>query len=151
MPLPAAESKPFAFTERAKKLRAPQFAAGAGLKVEQVTAKNRGGKSKDKKVTVPSVEKAAVRITAPAALPDRNARLFNYEITAESKSGEKLAKRVLAEGFNQAPEHPRAKLPTICLFAKDELPKGEIRFTAVPRNSFGLAGRTFTTEWITLA
>lgn len=151
MPLPAAESKPFAFTERAKKLRAPQFAAGVALKVGRVNAKNRGGKAKDGKGKIPSVEKASVRLEAPSALPDRNARIYYYEFTAESKTGEKLAKRVLAEGFNHAPEHPRAKLPTVCLFALDELPKGEVRFTAVPRNCFGLAGRTFATEWMSLS
>ncbi|MBP5510674.1 MAG: metallophosphoesterase [Kiritimatiellae bacterium] len=151
MPLPAAESKPFAFTEHAKKLRAPQFADGAGLKIAQTKTKNRGGKSKDGKVKIPSVAKDSVQITAPASLPDRNARLYCYEFTAESKSGEKKVKRVLAEGYNHAPEHPRAKLPTLCVFAKDELPAGELRFTAVPRNSFGLAGKTFSTEWMTLA
>jgi hypothetical protein len=40
----AAESRPFAFAEHAKRLRAPEFPEGAKPSVSETVSKNRGGK-----------------------------------------------------------------------------------------------------------
>ena len=148
MPLPAAESKPFAFAERARKLSAPRFADGAKLEVERTKARNRGGKSPDGKESVPSVEKDAYRISIPPVAPDKSARAFEFEVVAESKGGEKRTKFVMAEGFNHALTHKRATRKTSCAFALDELPKGEVRFVVTPMNCFHGRGASLASEWI---
>ncbi len=148
MPLPAAESKPFAFAERAKKVGAPHFAAGAALKVERAQAKNRGGKSRDGKETIPAAVKEVFTVTAPAAVADKDARAYEFEFTAEAKDGTKKTKLLMAEGFNHAPAHKKATSPTVCSFALDELPKGEVRFVVTPMNCFHRRGEPLVSGWM---
>jgi len=150
LPLPLAESKPFAFAERAKKSRAPSFPSDAKLEVSTVKAKNRGGKSKNGKESVPAVNKDAFKIVVPAAVADRNARLFKLEFLAETKDGAKKTKLVLPEGFNHAPEHKKATSPSFCLFARDELAAGEVRFSVTPIGSFGARGVPLVSDWMAL-
>jgi hypothetical protein len=147
LPLPSAEPKPFAFAERAKKFRAPSFPAGAKLAVSTVKAKSRGGKSKDGKESLPSVEKSAFKVVAPAAVADRNARLYKLEFVAESKDGTKKTKLIIPEGFNHAPGHKKASAPSFCLFARDEF-NGEVRFTVTPFNCFGARGTPLVSDWV---
>jgi len=141
MPLPAAESRPFAFAERAKKIAAPQFASDATLVVKRVVTKNRGGKNpKDENEAVPSVEKPGYELAIPPATGRDGARAIRYNVVA-SASGESIMKRVMAEGFSRAPSAERAKAPTCIRFAADELPKGDVSFSVTPVNSFGREGR----------
>ena len=135
MPLPAAETKPFAFAEHAKRLHAPQFPNGAKLEVSEAKAKTRGGKG------VKSVEKDAYKVVAPPVAADGKARLFELEFTAKTVDGRTRTKMVLAEGFNQSLGHKKAKLPQTCLFAKDELGEGAVAFTVTPVNSLGQRGK----------
>ena len=144
LPLPAAESRPFAFAARAKKLRAPSFPDGVKLKISEVKASNRGGSSGD--ASIPSVEKAAIKVVAPAAVPENGARAFELEFVAESEGGSKQTKLVVPEGFNHAPSHPKAASPSFCLFAKDELGAGKVRFTVTPVNCFGARGKPLVAE-----
>jgi hypothetical protein len=144
MPLPAAEQKPFAFAEHAKKFRAPEFPAGATLTVTRVKARTRGGKSRDGKEKIGQVKKAAFHVATPPAVPDKNARLFKLEFVAEMADGKKVTKLTLAPGFNHALAHPNAKDAPFCQFALDELGKGDIRFTATPMNCFGQRGKPIT-------
>ena len=146
MPLPAAESRPFAFAERAKSFAAPEFVPNATVKVEKVETKTRGGKSKDGKTVIPSETKTAYRVTAPAVLQTKKSRLYDLVFVAESKTGEKKTKLVMAEGYNHALGHPRTKLSNFCLFALDELPKGDIRFTVTPRNCFARSGHSLSSN-----
>lgn len=144
IPLPAAESKPFAFAERAKKVAAPQFAPGAALVVKRVTVKNRGGKnSKNAEESIPSVEKPGFELTIPPAEGRDGARAIRYEVMA-SAVGKSVRKRVLAAGFNYAPTHKRACAATCIRFAADELPVGDVTFSAAPVNSFGCSGTPLT-------
>ena len=147
LPLPSAEPKPFAFAERAKKFRAPSFPQGASLAVSTVKAKNRGGKSRDGKESIPAVEKDAFKVIAPAAVADKNARLYRLEFTAESKDGSKKTKLIVPEGFNHALGHKKAVKSSFCLFACDELPPGEVRFTVTPFNCFGARGVPLVSGW----
>ena len=141
MPLPAAEARPFAFAEHAKKLRAPEFEKGAALKVSETKAKTRGMKG------VPSVEKNAFKVVAPPVVPDDKARLFELEFTAKAADGKSAMKTVLADGFNHSLKHPKAKSQQFCVFAKDELGEGEIAFSVTPINSLGTKGKTIETTW----
>ena len=146
LPLTAAESKPFAFAERAKKFHAPSFPADAKLEVSVVKAKNRGGKSGNE--SIPAVEKDAFKIVVPAAVADKNARLYELEFAAETKDGAKKAKLVLPEGFNHALGHKKASAQSFCVFACDELAAEEVRFTVTPINCFGARGDPLVSDWV---
>ena len=148
LPLPAAESKPFAFAERAKKFSAPSFPSGAKIVVSSVKAKNRGGKSKDGKESIPAVEKDSFKVVVPAAVADKNARLYTLEFVAESKDGSTKKKLVVPEGFNHAPGHKKAGAPSFCIFARDELASSKVRFSVTPINCFGARGTPLVSDWI---
>ena len=67
MPLPAAESRPFAFAEHAKRLRVPEFPEGAKPSVSETVSKNRGGKSNGGKESIPSEKKPCFRVRGALA------------------------------------------------------------------------------------
>ena len=148
MPLRSAESKPFAFAERAKKFNAPHFAPNARLSVTRQKVKSRGGKSRDGKNVIAAAEKEAFKITVPATVADKDARLYEFEFVAEGKDGTKATKMVMGEGFNHSTRHPKAQSPSWCAFALDELPKGEVRFTVTPMNCFHKRGEPLVSDWI---
>ena len=148
LPLPSAESKPFAFVEHAKKFRAPSFPSGAALAVSVVKAKNRGGKSKDGKASVPVVEREAFKVIAPAAVSDKSARIYRLEFAMESRDGAKKTKLVVPEGFNHSLGHKKSKVSSFCLFSCGELGDGEVRFTVTPFNCFGGRGVPLVSEWV---
>jgi hypothetical protein len=144
MPLPAAESKPFAFAERAKKVSAPQFAANAVLTVRETVAKNRGGRNrKNEKEVIEAVERKAYELVIPQAEGRDGTRALYYNVAAVSGKV-KIEKRVLAQGFNRAPVRKAAKEPTRCVFAAEGLAAGKTVFTAVPVNSYGRAGKAIS-------
>ena len=146
MPLPAAESRPFAFAERAKTLKAPEFPEGAKMIVSVVKAKNRGGSSPDGKEKIPQTKKPAYKVTVPPVVKDAKARLFTLEFIAEVIGGKKMKKVVLPDGFNHSLAHPKTSLATNCYFRIDELGKGRVRFTVTPINCFGTRGRPIVHE-----
>ena len=90
---------------------------------------------------------AAIKVVAPAAVPENGARAFELEFVAECEGGTKQTKLVVPEGFNHAPSHPKAASPSFCLFAKDELGAGKVRFTVTPVNCFGARGKPIVAEW----
>ncbi len=134
MPLPAAESKPFAFAEHAKKTVAPEFPKGAKVVLAKVKAKTRATNGH------PSVEKEAYRLTFPAALAAPDARPFEYEIVAIGKDGKTAAFHVVAEGFNHALGHKRAKADSSCVVSVDRLPKDMVKFEVRPLDCFWRKG-----------
>jgi len=129
-----AGKRPYAFAEHAKRFRAPQFAADAKLTFAAVQAKNRGGKD------VPAVLKPCVRVDIPPVVPNPQGRVFIYDLSVSSASGETVERRVTAKGFNRSLEHADAKAVTPCVLALDSLPKGPLKFRVTPVNSFGAAG-----------
>ena len=151
LPLPAAESKPFAFAERARRLAVPEFDPMSRMTVFALTAKTRGRTSPDGMMTIASVKKEAVEVTAPAPAKAGAARLFEIEFTAEGANGKTLVKNVVANGYNQSREHRRAGIPTRCVFARDELPAGKVRFSATPMNSYWGRGKTVRSNWCDLS
>ncbi len=144
MPLPAAESRPFAFAEHARRLHAPEFPNGAQLVLEEMNAKNRGGKSKAEKEAIPSEKKPSFKVTVPAVLPDDKARLFALEFVAKTADGKSQTKHVLAEGFNHSLKNSKAQSRQVCYFRKDELGAGDVTFVATPINCFGARGKPLT-------
>ena len=142
MPLTAAESRPFAFAEHAKRHRAPEFPAGAAPVVTEVNAKNRGGASKDGKEKIPSVRKPSYKVVVPAVKPDDMARLFALEFVAATADGKSQTKRVLPKGFNHSLKHKTARMKQVCYFRKDELGSGKASFTVTPINCFGARGKS---------
>lgn len=67
---------------------------------------------------------------------------------AEAKGGARVVKFLMAEGFNHAPMHPKARTPNVCNFSLDELPKGEVRFVVTPMNCFHARGKSLVSRWM---
>ena len=130
IPLPCAESKPFAYAEHAKKRVAPEFAEGAKVKAEKV---------KDDRI----------EITFPPARTQAKCRVFEYEVTATLVEDDvdlvQAQRRVMAPDFH-LPETADGK-PGSCVFAAAELPlKGRYRFDVRPVECFGHKGRAIHAE-----
>lgn len=142
MPLPAAESRPFAFAARAKKLAAPEFPAGAKLTVRKTRGWNRGTAKGRSKVKVATVRKDVLELSFPPANAVADVRVYDYEIAAvPDAGGEKTIRYVVPEGFNMPASDRRCKAKVKCRIATDRLPPaGTFRFEVRPRNSFGKAG-----------
>lgn len=147
IPLGAAEPRPFSFAERAKKMRAPEFPAGATVNVSVVKAKNRGGKARGSAEVVKAVVQDAYKVSVPAIKPEGDARLFSLEFAAFSADGKGKTKLVLAEGFNHSPESRRSQSAQYCIFGKDELGRGDVCFTVTPMNCFGERGKPVTASF----
>lgn len=137
LPLPCAESKPFAFAASEKRCRAPEFPADAKLVLKPIRAKNRGGKTKTE--TVPAVEGPALEVGIPAAIAADGARALCYSVTA-SVGEVRKTKRVMAEGFNLASADRKSSVPTRCVFSSGELPFGEVRVSVSAENCFHRPG-----------
>jgi len=147
IPLPSAESKPFAFAEHAKKFRAPEFPADAKVVVKRGKFKTRGGKSRDGKESIARVEKDSFTVTIPPVVADKDARLFKVEFAAETKDDAKKTKLVAPLGYNHSLAHPNVKVSPHCRFAVDELGAGDVRFVVTPINCFGARGKPLASEW----
>lgn len=144
MPLPAAESKPFAFAEHAKKVSVPEFPAGAKLVVRKGRGKNRGVNRNKTKVL--SVQKSVYEISFPPADAIPGARALDYEISAVSGAdGKKVVKYVMANCFYLPLTDKRQKETVKCRIAVDQLPpEGTFHFEVRPRNSFGKTGKAIS-------
>lgn len=141
LPLPAAESRPFAFAERARKSVAPQFPAGAKIKFSRVMAKTRATNGH------PSENKPSVQLEFPAALAGCKARPYEYEVAARAADGSAVVFRVIAEGFNHAAGHRRAKSNSRCVISEDRLPAGVCRFEVTPLDCWWNRGSPLTCEY----
>ena len=141
LPLPVAESKPFAFAERAKTIGVPEFAADAKLTITRIRAKNRGGKSRKGDASIVAEEKDALRIEIPRIPPINGRRVMDFEVAAEAADGTSLIKHVLHEGFHEPIGRRRAESVAECVFAVAELPKKCVRVKVTPRNCFGACGK----------
>ncbi len=144
LPIASPTNRPFAFVEHARKIEPPQFPFGAKVTCERIRQKNRKGQEKD-----------AVRVSVPPVRANVRGRCFEMVFAAQGeKTPLPVRKVVMAEGFNQPLGSSRAKSPTSCVFAADELPPGRVTFTVTPRNCFGAEGsplsvsmmRIFTTR-----
>lgn len=143
LPLPAAESRPFAFVEHAKKIAAPEFVEGQEPTVEKVLVRSRGGTTR--KQNVPAIEREAWKVTAPACVAERNARVMDIEFVAEGADGVRIRKLVAAEGYSHSEKDEKALGRTSCCFnVADFLPQQSITFAMTPRNCFHKRGKTMS-------
>ena len=137
VPLPSAESRPFAFASRAAKAAAPVFPEGATVEVSApFDGKTRGGKSSRQ-----------VRVSFPQALSasSKRGRAIVYCVEALQTGGDLVDEPVLkrfvqAHGFNKSDEHvwPKGRPSVECVIAVSALPAGaDIRFRAFAIESFG--------------
>ena len=131
VPIPAKADGDFSYRKRKVAQPAPQFAAGAGVKVVGGAAKNRAGK-----------EFPSITVTFPPANAGKG-RVYYYEVSAmDAEGSEIVTKRVLSEGWCDPIGGPRYVKDGRCVFAKDELPKGVRSFRVRPVGFFGARGRT---------
>lgn len=134
IPLPCAESKPFAYAEHAKKRVAPEFADGAVARAAKVNDKKKG---------------EMIEVSFPAARTQSKCRVFEYEVTATLLEDDvdlvQAQRRVMAPDFH-LPETQDGK-PGSCVFAAADLPmKGRYRFDVRPVECFGRKGRAIHAE-----
>ena len=149
MPLPAAESKPFAFAEHAKKFPAPEFASDAALKAERAKFKpEKKGAKKGKKEEKESEGFDVINLTIPAAVQTFANRAWRYDVRVEAKDGTvKLTRRVLSPDYHLPLE--KAQKSFVLPVPVGDLPKdGEFRFAVTPLNCFGKAGKALVTEYL---
>ena len=125
LPLPNAESKPFAFAARAKKAKLPQFAAGATATAELVKAEKKGAKD-------------IVRVTFPSA--PAASRAFFYQATSVGADGREFrAKGCIPIDYARAENLLAEKI--VCEFALRQMPSGQkARIAVRPMEPFGGLG-----------
>jgi hypothetical protein len=142
MPLPAAESKPFAFAARAKSALAPEFAPGAGL----IVAKKKGRTRAAAEGASAVVDTLTLRF--PAARSTARVRVYDYEVVFTGRDGTRSLRRVVAPGFHLPLAHKSVSAPVTCSFAVRSLPKGPLRVEVRPRSSFRKVGRAIVAETV---
>ena len=154
MPHPCAESKPFAFAARAVKSVAPQFDPAAIVTADLGAAFTRNAKRKlPPKAGKDEQEKAklpAVNIVFPAVKRTFKTIAWRYEVTAEREDGAAVAKKRILAGDFHLPVGSQEKRYTVS-FLRSRLPSaGKIRFSVVPFDCFGNAGRAIVSKTVTL-
>ena len=121
MPLPAAESKPFAFDVREAKAVSPKFASGAALRF--ATDKVAGRRPRKGAGKRPVVD-----VYIPPALAEKSAIGVRYIVRAAGADGQPLEVAVLADAYRFAPASQRVQSPTKCRIFAERLAKGEVKF-----------------------
>ena len=139
MPLPSVEPKPFTFAARAAVEKAPEFGADAKLSISKTHAKTRGGVPKrDKKAQKKRSEMTdALELAFPQATALRTTRPIEYELTFTPDTGEALVRHVLASGFNQSADDPRAVERQTCTLALSQLPAAPFKIEVRAVSSLG--------------
>ena len=141
LPLPNGREKPLSFDVRAKKAKAPQFAAGDKVTVSSATGKDRNDK-----------EQAQITVHFPTVLKKRTGmRAFDYEVQAEVQDLDThkiaLTKRVFSKGYYLAESQDEDE--AVCVFSKDELPDDcNVRFIVRPYECFGKHGNPIYSNWL---
>ena len=140
VPLPVAETPPFAFASRAAKSVAPEFPQGASVAVRTVRGKTRGGRGPDGKILAP-VKKDVFELTFPAANAVRGVRVLEYRVDVMPEGGETVVKRMMAGGFYLPEDAPKANATCVFKVAADEFPSAKsYAFAVYPVGSLGNVG-----------
>ena len=109
LPLPSAERRPFDFKMRYAESMAPEFPAGAELRLRRKKGHVRGtAAARNRKVAV-------WEISIPRADAVRNVRAAAYKIEIHEEGGEKLELEVFDEGFRFPVNSDKAKMSAVCL------------------------------------
>jgi hypothetical protein len=144
VPLGAGASKPYKFAPRAERSLAPEFPAGARLKVRKIRAKSRGVDGRGGGAP----ETDAFEVTVPQADAVSTARPFEYELAAVDEGGKRTELTPLLDaGYAHSPKNAGRQVPLKCPVAFDRLPKsGRFRFEAVPVGNWGKKGGKIVSE-----
>jgi len=141
IPLPVAETKPYAYADRMKAFGTPEFAADAAVTFEEADGKTLDGKPMRR-----------VIVKFPCANATKM-RVYRYEVSAmlvsEDLEMPVRSKMILAPYHHFPPS--RTGLPGEMHFAFSELPTNAfIRFDVTPVSCFNRRGRTLrsTENWI---
>ena len=137
LPIGKAAGKPYAYAKRIPVRTAPEFAAGAAVKVVLVPPKA----EKDKPAPENPVQ---VEVTFPSAETRAKCRVFEYEVQAVVVEDDvemvAATRRALSPDFYLPAS--KAGKPGSCVFALSELPKGvHLRFDVTPMECFGKRGK----------
>ena len=140
MPLPAAESKPFAYAERAKKFIAPEFSADAKVDAKMGMASCR--KNKDKKLP-------ALVVKFPAAVRSFELTPRYYTVEAIAKDGKVLkTKRMLHPNYNLPCGVKEPKELELAFFKTDFPADSEVKVVVKPYESFGHGGKAIESSFV---
>jgi hypothetical protein len=139
MPLPAAESKPFAYAKRAKTQRAPEFPPNSKVVASKV--KHLVKLSKDDKGRYED----AYTVKFPAAESSSSLRAREYTVTFTGSDGNKVMRRILSPAFHLPITNPIAKADVDCIFVSSMLPKAPLKVEVRPLSCFEKAGRAIST------
>lgn len=140
MPLPAAESKPFAYVQRAKSAKAPEFPADA--KITAAKAKNKST-SKDGKTVL---EEDVYIVRFPPAETTTNLRAHEYLVTFTGSDGKSAQRRILSPSYHLPMADPKTVADVDCVFAASILPPAPLKVEVRPVSCFDKAGRPLTKE-----
>ena len=133
------DERPLSFDAHAKTCGVPRFAENARLEVRREQAANRGGIDPSTRKPVPAVRQEVFAVTIPQVVADPSARVFFYEVTAESV-GRKSVKRLYAHDYNRVLGSAKAKAkgPLVCRFAVADF-EGPVKVAVRACNSFGVS------------
>lgn len=138
IPLPVKAQRPFAFKAQEARAVAPEFPAAAVVRIAKVRAKTRRfGK-------VEPVEKDAWEIRFPAAVPQEDLRVHEYELTFVGVRGEKAVKRLLAPGYHQPVSNEAVSAEVVCTVPADGVPAAPFRVEVRPLSCWLKPGKAIT-------
>lgn len=142
VPLPLPSGKPYNHALRASREVAPEFPAGATVRVKKRAAKDRAGAEHQAyDVLFPPVH-------ATAATP----RAFEYEVTAEIRQAGYTRVIKQKRVFSYEGHFPefRDKKPVACIFSRNELSAQaeKVRFSVRPCGPFGAKGASVYSSWM---
>lgn len=152
MPLPAAESKPFASASRVASSPSVEFAEGAKVSVKKDKALNRKAiqmtfkKESDRKAHL----KDALLVKFPAAVQTFEKRAFRYDVLAESKDGKKSKLKRVLSGDYHVPVKCAVKDYDLAFFLSELKGFGEVRVKVTPYNAFGKGGRSIESGFVNI-
>jgi len=124
MPLPAAESKPFAYAAQAKRFAAPAFLDGYGLVLEP------DGTDK-------------MKVLIPAVKADSSARCAYFEAECAS-GGKSVKKRIQSANWALSTDDPLYGAATVVSLPLKDLPTEPITVTVTPVGHFGKRGNSLS-------
>lgn len=143
VPLPARAGGPFDFARLASESVPPEFPADATVEIEALP-----GGSPLAGVSFKGRPCVSVRFPAARRVPGGN-RVFDYVVTAEGVPGKDVRRTIQAAGFS-SPEAVSV-MSAEAVFMRDEFSGASaVRFTVVPRDSFGKCGRSIVSTTFNL-
>jgi hypothetical protein len=144
------EPREYSFEARAAKTVAPEFPAGAKLKLEWTKGKDAAGEEENRLV---------VTFPSPKATGWKD-RIFDYEVKVEIQENDTLRTWATKRVYPPVPFRAIRHIPptAVCAFGAVELPairhgwakEPILRVVVTPFNCFGKAGKSLSAEYKTI-